>query len=218
MKIWVDADACPGAIKELIIRTARRLKIPAVFVANKVIGIPDSAYVAAIRVGMGLEVVDEYIAENAEACDIVVTQDIPLASALVPKGVTVINPRGELYTEDNIRERLSIRNFMQVDWPMMCTRCSNVIFILQVNGSRHIGTVNPSFDRPICPDFKWLWPTSALGPDWPVNARTLSRPCSWPTRSSASHNELERSRDCMTGRLQQTGTTLESIPSVGSQL
>ena len=113
MKIWVDADACPGAIKELIIRTARRLKIPAVFVANKVIGIPDSAYVAAIRVSMGLEVVDEYIAEYAEACDIVVTQDIPLASALVPMGVTVINPRGELYTEDNIRERLSIRNFMQ---------------------------------------------------------------------------------------------------------
>ena len=113
MKIWVDADACPAAIKELIIRTARRLKIPAVFVANKVIGIPDSAYVAAIRVSMGLEVVDEYIAQYAEACDFVVTQDIPLASTLVPKGVTVINPRGELYTEDNIRERLSIRNFMQ---------------------------------------------------------------------------------------------------------
>jgi uncharacterized protein len=113
MKIWVDADACPGAIKELIIQRARRLKIPAVFVANKVISIPDSAYVAAIRVAMGLEVVDEYIAQYAEACDFVVTQDIPLASTLVPKGVTVINPRGELYTEQNIRERLSIRNFMQ---------------------------------------------------------------------------------------------------------
>jgi len=113
MKIWVDADACPGAIKELIIRTARRLKIPAVFVANKVIGIPDSAYVAAVRVAMGLEVVDEYISRYAEARDFAITQDIPLASVLVPKGVTVINPRGELYTEDNIRERLSIRNFMQ---------------------------------------------------------------------------------------------------------
>lgn len=113
MKIWVDADACPGEIKELIIRTAKRLKIVAVFVANKYISIPDSAYVSTVRVGMGPEVVDEYIVQHALACDFVVTQDIPLASALVPKGVTVINPRGELYTEENIRERLSIRNFMQ---------------------------------------------------------------------------------------------------------
>ena len=113
MKIWVDADACPGVIKELIIRAARRLKIPTVFVANKYISLPDSAYVATVRVGMGPEVVDDYIAQYAEANDFVITQDIPLASVLVPKGVTVINPRGDLYTEDNIRERLSIRNFMQ---------------------------------------------------------------------------------------------------------
>jgi uncharacterized protein YaiI (UPF0178 family) len=113
MKIWVDADACPGDIKELIIRTAKRLKIPAVFVANKYISVPDSAYVSTVRVEMGPEVVDAYIAQYGEACDFAVTQDIPLASALVPKGVTVINPRGELYTEENIRERLSIRNFMQ---------------------------------------------------------------------------------------------------------
>jgi hypothetical protein len=112
MKIWVDADACPGAIKELIIRTAIRLKIVSVFVANKYIGIPESMYVSTIRVGMGPEVVDEYIAGNAESSDFVVTQDIPLASVLVPMGVVVINPRGELYTEQNIRERLSIRNFM----------------------------------------------------------------------------------------------------------
>lgn len=113
MKLWVDADACPGPIKELIIRTARRLKIPVVFVANKYISTPDSAYVSTVRVGMGPEVVDEYIAQCAQACDFAVTQDIPLASVLVPKGVVVINPRGELYTEENIRERLSIRNFMQ---------------------------------------------------------------------------------------------------------
>ncbi|HBD09112.1 MAG TPA: YaiI/YqxD family protein [Syntrophobacteraceae bacterium] len=113
MKIWVDADACPAEIKELIIRTARRRKIPAVFVANKFIGIPDSAYVAAVRVGMGPEVVDDYIAQHTETSDLAVTQDIPLASVLVPKGVTVINPRGDLYTEENIGERLSIRNFMQ---------------------------------------------------------------------------------------------------------
>ncbi len=113
MKIWVDADACPGAIKELIIRAARRLKIPTVFVANKYISLPDSAHVSTVRVGMGPEVVDAYLAQYTEAGDFAITQDIPLASVLVPKGVTVIGPRGELYTEDNIRERLSIRNFMQ---------------------------------------------------------------------------------------------------------
>ena len=113
MKIWVDADACPGEIKELIIRVARRRKIPTIFVANKYISLPDSAYVSTVRVGMGPEVVDDYITQYAEASDFAITQDIPLASVLVPKGVTVINPRGELYTEDNIRERLSIRNFMQ---------------------------------------------------------------------------------------------------------
>ncbi len=113
MKIWVDADACPGVIKELIIRTARRLKIHTVFVANKYISLPDSAYVSTVRVGMGPEEVDEHIAKHARDHDFAITQDIPLASVLVPKGVTVINPRGDLYTEANIRERLSIRNFMQ---------------------------------------------------------------------------------------------------------
>jgi uncharacterized protein len=113
MKLWVDADACPGARKDLITRTAMRLRIPAVFVANKYIALPDSAFVLAVRVGAGLEIVDEYIIENAKVCDFVITQDIPLASALVSKGIAVINPRGELYTEQNIRERLSIRNFMQ---------------------------------------------------------------------------------------------------------
>jgi len=113
MKIWVDADACPGPIKELIIRAARRLKIFTVFVANKHIGIPDSAYISTIRIGMEPEAVDEYIVRYAEVGDFVVTQDIPLASALVPRGVVVISTRGELFTEENIGERLSIRNFMK---------------------------------------------------------------------------------------------------------
>lgn len=112
MKIWVDADACPGEIKELIIRTANRLNIPAVFVANAYISVSESAYLSTVRVRMGPEVVDEYIVQHSDAGDFTVTQDIPLAAALVPKGVTVINPRGELYTEENIRELLSIRNFM----------------------------------------------------------------------------------------------------------
>lgn len=113
MKIWIDADACPGPIKELVIRAARRLEVLTVFVANKFISLPDSAYLSTIRIGVEPEAVDEYIAQNAWAGDLGVTQDIPLASALVPKGVIVITPRGELFTEENIRERLSIRNFMQ---------------------------------------------------------------------------------------------------------
>jgi len=113
VKIWVDADACPGEIKELIIRAGRRLKILVVFVANKRIGIPDSPYISSVRIGMEPEAVDEYISMNAKPGDIAVTQDIPLASVLVPKGVVVITPHGVVLTEENIGERLSVRNFMQ---------------------------------------------------------------------------------------------------------
>lgn len=113
MTLWVDADACPGRIKELIIRAARRLQIMAVFVANKYISIPESGYISSRRIGLGPEAVDMYIAENALAGDVVVTQDIPLASSLVARGVIVISTRGELFTEENIGARLSIRNFMQ---------------------------------------------------------------------------------------------------------
>ncbi len=113
MTLWVDADACPGTIKEQIIRAARRLKIPAVFVANKYISLPESSYVSSRRIGADPEAVDVYIAQNAQAGDVAVTQDIPLASVLVPKGVIVISTRGELFTDENIGERLSIRNFMQ---------------------------------------------------------------------------------------------------------
>jgi len=113
MTLWVDADACPGTIKELIIRAARRLKIPAVFVANKYISLPESSYVSSRRIGADPEAVDVHIAQNAQAGDVAVTQDIPLASVLVPKGVIVISTRGELFTDENIGERLSIRNFMQ---------------------------------------------------------------------------------------------------------
>ncbi len=113
MTLWVDADACPGTIKELIIRAARRLKISAVFVANKFISIPESSYVSSRRIGTDPEAVDMYITQNAQAGDVVVTQDIPLASALIPIGVIVISTRGQLFTQENIGERLSIRNFMQ---------------------------------------------------------------------------------------------------------
>jgi uncharacterized protein YaiI (UPF0178 family) len=113
MTIWVDADACPAGIKELIIRAAIRLRITAVFVANKHIGVPQSTYVFSRRIGTDPEAVDIHIIENALAGDVAVTQDIPLASALIHKGAVVISTRGELFTEENIGGRLSIRNFMQ---------------------------------------------------------------------------------------------------------
>jgi uncharacterized protein len=113
MTLWVDADACPGAVKELIVRAAIRLKIRTVFVANKYISTPESCYVSSRRIGMEPEAVDQHITECAETGDVVVTQDIPLASALVPMGVIVISPHGTLFSRENIGERLSIRNFMQ---------------------------------------------------------------------------------------------------------
>lgn len=113
MKIWVDADACPGAVKEIIIRAAERLRLPAVFVANKPLTLPRSEVLSTVQVRKGLDVADAHISENAQPGDLAVTQDIPLAAALVKKGVTVMDVRGEPFTEENIDERLSLRNFMQ---------------------------------------------------------------------------------------------------------
>lgn len=113
MKIWVDADACPGAVKEIILRAAERLKVPAVFVANKQLSLPRSEVVSSVQVGQGLDVADAYIAARAVRGDVAITQDIPLAAALVKAGVAVIDVRGEPFTEENIDERLSVRNFMQ---------------------------------------------------------------------------------------------------------
>lgn len=113
MKIWIDADACPGAVKEIVIRATERLKVPAIFVANKSLNLPTSPYLSTVRVAHGLDVADAHVAANAERGDLAVTQDIPLAAALVKKGVTVLDVRGEPFTEENIDERLSMRNFMQ---------------------------------------------------------------------------------------------------------
>ena len=112
MKIWVDADACPGEIKEIIIKAAHKRCIETIFVSNKNIYIPDSPYLFAVKVSLGADVADNYTAERAEKNDLVITQDIPLAAALVPKGSVVISVHGVLFTPSNIRERLSVRNFM----------------------------------------------------------------------------------------------------------
>ena len=113
MKIWVDADACPGPVRDILLRASQRLKVPMVFVANRALTLPRSELVSTVQVGAGLDVADRHIAESAQRGDLAVTQDIPLAAQLVPRGVVVLDPRGELFTEENIAERLSVRNFMQ---------------------------------------------------------------------------------------------------------
>ncbi|HSA06986.1 MAG TPA: YaiI/YqxD family protein [Candidatus Gastranaerophilales bacterium] len=113
MKIWVDADACPADIKEIIIKAAHKRGIETIFVSNKVISIPESPFISTIKVAQGMDVADQYIAEKAQDKDLVITQDIPLAAILVPRGIVVISTYGVLFTLDNIGERLSVRNFMQ---------------------------------------------------------------------------------------------------------
>jgi uncharacterized protein YaiI (UPF0178 family) len=112
MKIWVDADALPGEIKDIILRAAQRLKIPTVLVANKNISVGLGPHVSFVRVTKGPDVADAYIHEASAPEDFCITADIPLAAALVAKGLTVIDPRGELYSPDNIGERLAVRDLM----------------------------------------------------------------------------------------------------------
>jgi uncharacterized protein len=114
MKIWVDADAAPRDVKEIVYRAAQRLQLPAVLVANQRLGTPPhNPQVSAVHVPGGPDVADQYIAEHAEAGDLAITADIPLAATLVGKSVLVIDPRGETYTEENVAERLSVRDFME---------------------------------------------------------------------------------------------------------
>jgi len=113
MQIWVDADACPGVIKEIIFRAAERLKIPTILVANQMLRTPPSRYIRAIQVSSGFDVADRHIVEQLAPGDLVITADIPLASAVIEAGAHALNPRGELYTTANIQERLTMRNFME---------------------------------------------------------------------------------------------------------
>ncbi len=112
MRIWVDADACPTPIKDILLRAAVRLKVTCTLVANKTLSVPASPYLATLRVAQGFDVVDRTIAELAEPGDLVVTADIPLAAKVIEKGATGLNPRGELYTEENIGPRLTMRNML----------------------------------------------------------------------------------------------------------
>ena len=112
MKIWVDADALPGEIKDVILRASQRLKIETVLVANKDVRVGPGTVVSFVRVGKGADVADSYIVDSSAPQDFCITADIPLAAALVSKGLIVIDPRGAQYSEANIAERLSMRDFM----------------------------------------------------------------------------------------------------------
>lgn len=114
MKLWLDADAAPRDVKEVCYRASERLQLETILVANMRLQLPVGyPLLSAVRVDGGPDVADLYIAEHAEKGDVAVTADIPLAALLVPKGVVVIDPRGEEYTEETIGERLSVRNFME---------------------------------------------------------------------------------------------------------
>jgi hypothetical protein len=113
MHIWVDADACPGVIKEIIYRAAERRQIQTTLVANQMLRTPPSRFIRAIQVPHGFDVADDHIVGQVDADDLVVTADIPLASAVIERGAHALNPRGEMYTTATIRERLTMRNFME---------------------------------------------------------------------------------------------------------
>jgi uncharacterized protein YaiI (UPF0178 family) len=112
MKIWVDADACPVVIKDILFRAAERAEIETVLVANHFLKIPPSKFISFIQVSSGFDVADDEIVSRAETHDLVITADIPLAAEAVEKGCLALNPRGELYTESNIKQRLNMRDFM----------------------------------------------------------------------------------------------------------
>ncbi len=113
MQIWVDADACPNVIKDILFRAANRTETYLTLVANQFIKTPPSPFIKSVQVAAGFDVADNHIAQSVEAGDIVVTADIPLAADIVAKGASGINPRGTLYTEQNIKQTLTMRNFME---------------------------------------------------------------------------------------------------------
>lgn len=113
MKIWVDADACPGVIKDILFRVAERRALQVTLVANQLLRVPGSRYITAVQVPAGADVADAEIVRRMEAGDLVVTGDIPLAALVLEKNGFALNPRGEFYTTDNIAQQLSMRAFME---------------------------------------------------------------------------------------------------------
>lgn len=112
MRIWVDADACPNAIKDILFRAAGRAQVTLTLVANQPLRSPPSQFIKVLQVPAGFDVADDKIVELVEAGDLVITADIPLAAGVIEKGGHALDPRGEFYTQDNIKERLAIRKLM----------------------------------------------------------------------------------------------------------
>ena len=113
MAIWIDADACPVAVREIVLRASKRTQIALIFVANSALPIKRTTLVKTVQVSQGFDVADNYISHHVELNDLVITQDIPLAAELVEKGIIALNPRGELYTIENARQRLAMRNLAE---------------------------------------------------------------------------------------------------------
>lgn len=113
MQIWVDADACPVVIKEILFRAADRTCILTTFVANQLLRVPVSPYLRAMQVAKGFDVADHTIVAALQVGDLVITADIPLAAQVIDQGGHALNPRGEFYSHENIRERLAMRDFME---------------------------------------------------------------------------------------------------------
>ncbi len=113
MKIWVDADACPVVIKEILFRVAERKQIQVTLVANHQMRIPPSKFISFMQVPAGFDVADNEIVKRVEKDDLVITGDIPLASEVIEEGALALNPRGEMYTPENIKQRLRMRDFME---------------------------------------------------------------------------------------------------------
>lgn len=112
-QVWVDADACPGVIREILFRAAERAQVQVTLVANQWLRTPPSRFIRSLQVPGGFDAADSEIVDRVQPGDLVVTQDIPLAARVLEKGAIALNPRGERYTPDNMAERLSMRNFME---------------------------------------------------------------------------------------------------------
>ncbi len=113
MQIWIDADACPNPIKDVIFRASQRLQIPVILVANQPLNTPPQPWIRSVVVSHGFDEADHYLVEQAQAGDLAITGDIPLAARLIEKQVAVLNTRGEELNKNNIGPRLSMRNFME---------------------------------------------------------------------------------------------------------
>ena len=113
MNIWVDADACPVVVKDILFRAAQRTQIPLCLIANQFIKVPPSPYIKSLQVESGFDVADNEIVRRSQQGDLVITADIPLADEVIDKGCIALSPRGELFTKENIKGRLTMRDFME---------------------------------------------------------------------------------------------------------